>query len=1339
MDSGLRNEAGEGEMEGGGNEKGQESAERISRPEGEKGGSFDDSSKSKKCKDDGKQKENDSKDGGHGGQTRTVPMWKLFSLADNFDYLLMFLGTVGAALNGAALPCIMLLFGDLMDAFGSHAADARRLNHEVNKLTVKFTYIAAGAAVAGFLEMNCWMMTGERQSGRIRERYLKAILRQNVGFFDKETTTGEVIERMWGDTVLIQDAMGEKVGSFLQLITTFIAGFAVAFSRGWLLTLVMLSVVPLLAGSGAVMTTIIRKRASLGQDAYAEAGSLADQIVSSMRTVASFVGEKKAVEAYSMKIQKAYKSGIVQGFTNGCGMGSLMFIMFCSYALCLWSGSRFIAQHKGYTGGGVLTILFSVIVGSISLGQASPNLVAFGSGRAAAYKMFEVMQREPPIDIADMSGKVLPEVRGEIELRDVHFAYPSRPDVNIFNGFSLVMPAGKMAALVGESGSGKSTVVSLIERFYDPLSGTVCVDGVDIRSLQLKWWRQQLGLVSQEPVLFGTSIRENVAYGKEGATFEEIVSACKMANAHRFIMKLPNKYDTNAGDRGTQLSGGQKQRVAIARAILRNPKILLLDEATSALDTQSERIVQQALDSVMANRTTIVVAHRLSTIHNADMIAVVQRGRVIEIGQHQSLVNKPGGAYAALVSLQKCDEDVSEEKVDGCEGEEGIEEANGDGRLQHGMRAGRGLVIEQQVSDVHAYDGSDKMAQASEGAGAKRQGRDSILKDLLMSVIHSFRRRKNSDVEKGSATRGKGAMLRMAKLGLPDLHYGVLGLLGSTGQGLVFPAFSILLSHMLADFYKTDVNKIKSAANFWALLFVGLACWALVCMCVQLTLFTVVGERLVKRVREMTFATVVRQEIAWFDDPDNSAGVVGARLATDAALVKSIVSTQLSTSTQALVTVIAGLTVAFIASWRLSLVILAIVPIIGAAGVFQAQFIQGFSANAKLMYEQASKVANDAVSSIRTVAAFSAEDKVMGLYNERVVEPMRAGKKQAVISGFGMGFAQFALFNSHALSFWYGGKLVQKKLASLQDVFNVFFAIFMSARSVSHAQSAAPDVGKVKAAASSIFQILDRKSKIDPEETTGEIVQGSFRGEVEFEQVHFAYPTRPDIVVLRDFSLKIPPGITLALVGESGSGKSTVVTLIERFYDPDSGRVLVDGRDVRRLQVKWLRSQVGLVSQEPVLFASSIRENILYGRENATEAEVEAAARAANAHSFISHLPEGYNTLVGERGTQLSGGQKQRVAIARAIIKDPRILLLDEATSALDTESERLVQDALDRMMLQRTTIVIAHRLTTIRNADNIVVMNAGQVVEQGQHDELAAKPGGAYATLVSLNKLSVV
>ncbi|KAI7984521.1 ABC transporter B family member 11 [Camellia lanceoleosa] len=432
-------------------------------------------------------------------------------------------------------------------------------------------------------------------------------------------------------------------------------------------------------------------------------------------------------------------------------------------------------------------------------------------------------------------------------------------------------------------------------------------------------------------------------------------------------------------------------------------------------------------------------------------------------------------------------------------------------------------------------------------------------------------------------------------------------------------------------------------------------------------------------------------EIGWFDEVEHSIGAIGARLSTDTATMQALVGAALGQLVQDSATAVAGLAITFQASWQLALVILALIPLIGLNGFVQLKFMIGFNADSKMMYEEASQVANDVVGSIRTVASFCAEEKT--------------GIRQGLISGIGFGLSFALLFCVYTISFYAGSRLVEDGKTTFSDVFRVFFALTMAGIGISQSSSLAPDSTKAKTATASIFAILDRKSKIDPNDESGMTLE-RVKGEIELRHISFKYSTRPDVQIFCDLNLTIHTGKIVALVGESGCGKSTVIALLQRFYDLDSSHITLDGIEIQRLKLKWLRQQMGLVSQEPVLFNNTIRANIAYGKDGiVSEAEILAASEMANAHKFISGLQKEYETVVRERLVQLLGGQKQRVAIARAIVKSSKILLLDEAMSALDAKSERVVQDALDRVVVNRTTVVVAHRLSTIKNADVIAVV----------------------------------
>ncbi|CAL8990952.1 unnamed protein product [Prunus brigantina] len=705
--------------------------------------------------------------------------------------------------------------------------------------------------------------------------------------------------------------------------------------------------------------------------------------------------------------------------------------------------------------------------------------------------------------------------------------------------------------------------------------------------------------------------------------------------------------DTMVGEHGTQLSGGQKQRVAIARAILKDPRILLLDEATSALDAESERIVQEALDRIMINRTTVVVAHRLSTVRNADTIAVIHRGTIVEkVGPHSELIKDPEGAYSQLIMLQEMSSVPEQTAVNEHE------------RLSS---------VDSRRHSSQRFSNLQSISRESSGRGNSNHHSFSISYSVPTAVGSLETASAGHDIPASASSRvpPEVSLHRLAYLNKPEIPVLLLGTIAAAVNGAVLPIFGILISSVIKTFYEPP-PQLRKDSKFWALIFIVLGVVTFIALPARQYFFAVAGCKLIKRVRSMCYEKVVYMEVSWFDDPDHSSGAIGARLSADAASLRGLVGDALGLLVENSATAIAGLCIAFVACWQLALIILVLLPLLGLNGYVQVKFMKGFSAAVKKMYEDASQVANDVVGSIRTIASYCAEEKVIEF-------------------------------------FYAGDRLVAAGKTTFSDVFRVFFALVMTAVGVSQSGSLAPNLGKVKSSAASIFAILDRKSKIDSSDESGTTIE-NVKGEIELRHVSFKYPTRLDVPIFQDLCLTIHHGKTVALVGESGSGKSTVISLLQRFYDPDSDHITLDGVEIQKLQLKWLRQQMGLVCQEPVLFNDTIRANIAYGKEgNATEAEIIAAAELANAHKFISSLQQfgktmqGYDTIVGERGIQLSDGQKQRVAIARAIMKAPKILLLDEATSALDAESERMVQDALDRIMVDRTTIVVAHRLSTIK------------------------------------------
>ncbi|KAJ0989938.1 hypothetical protein J5N97_008294 [Dioscorea zingiberensis] len=1217
-----------------------------------------------------------------------VPFAKLFSFADGWDYLLMAIGSLGACVHGASVPVFFIFFGKLINIIGIAYLFPTTVSHRVAKYSLDFVYLAIVILFSSWTEVACWMHTGERQAAKMRLAYLRSMLEQDISLFDTEASTGEVIAAITSDIIVVQDALSEKVGNVMHYLSRFLAGFAIGFARVWQISLVTLSIVPLIAIAGGIYAYTATGLIARVRKSYVKAGEIAEEVIGNVRTVQAFVGEEKAVKMYKDALLKTYKYGKRGGLAKGLGLGSVHCVLFLSWSLLVWFTS--IIVHRGISNGGEsFTTMLNVVIAGLSLGQAAPSISTFVRARTAAYPIFEMIERSTVNKSSASSGKTLANVDGHIQFCNVKFSYPSRPDVLIFNGLNLDIPPGKIVALVGGSGSGKSTVISLIERFYEPLLGAILLDGHNIKDLEIKWLRQQVGLVNQEPALFATSIRENILYGKDDATLDEISRAAKLSEAITFINNLPERYETQVGERGVQLSGGQKQRIAIARAILKNPTILLLDEATSALDAESEKSVQEALDRVMVGRTTVMVAHRLSTIRNADMIAVVQRGKIIETGTHEQLMSDPLSAYGSLIQLQ---------------------EAASLQRVPHS----ESVSMSRPLSIKYSRELSSRTG--SFGASF-HSDKDSVSKYIP---------------ETSEQLKIKHVSLkRLYSMVGPDWIFGVFGTLGAFVAGSQMPLFALGVTQALVSFYmdwETTQREVKKISLFFS----GGAILAVIFYTIEHLNFGIMGERLTLRVRERMFAAILRNEIGWFDDTNNTSGMLSSRLESDASLLKTIVVDRSTILLQNVGMIVTSFIIAFILNWRLTLVILATYPLMVSGHISEKLFMQGYGGNLSKTYLKANMLAAEAVSNIRTVAAFCSEKKVIDLYADQLKEPAKHSFRRGQAAGIFYGVSQCFLFSSYALALWYGSVLMGKELASFKSVMKTFMVMIVTALAMGETLALAPDIIKGNQMASSVFEVLDRKSEIVND--VGEDV-GRIEGVIEMKGVEFSYPSRPGILIFKDFNLKAKAGKSMALVGSSGSGKSSVLSLILRFYEPSAGKVLIDGKDIRKLKLKSLRKHIGLVQQEPALFATTIYENIQYGKEGATETEIIEAAKLANAHSFISALPEGYSTKVGERGVQLSGGQKQRVAIARAIVKNPAILLLDEATSALDVESERIVQQALDRVMKNRTTVMVAHRLSTIQNADVISVLQDGKIIEQGNHSTLIENRDGPYFKLINLQQ----
>ncbi|KAK5988357.1 ABC multidrug transporter mdr1 [Cladobotryum mycophilum] len=1168
------------------------------------------------------------------------------SFAEPWDIFVLSLSSILAVSAGAAYPLLTVIFSQLAGTFRDFSQDAisgEKLREKTNQVTLYYVYLAVAQFTLVFISTVGFYYSGERVTQRIRHAYLKATIRQNMAFFDTRGI-GTVTNHIASDMNQIQESITSKLSIALMAAANFGSAFVISFIMSWKLALVLCSVFIAMLLVAYATTPYAIKYTIKSMGYYNSGTTIAQEAISSIKDVTASGSQTQLSRIYKELLKGAEKAGIKARTVVALSIGWANAMPCFGYALGFYAGARFLIA-KDVSFSGLTTATLVVVNGAFAIVRVIPTAQAFINGIASASAVFETIGRKSP------------------KTRSL------KKEVSVLKGVNIDIPSLKTTALVGLSGCGKTSIFGLLERFYEPVAGTITVDGHDLHALNLRWLRNQIGYVGQNPVLFSTSVYENIRHGLAKSdlsedvqrTRERVIQAAKLVGAHDFISSLPRGYETEVGEKGTMLSGGQRQRIAIARAIVADPKILLLDEATSALDTKSERIVQEALEAASRGRTTIIIAHRLSTIRNADKIVVMAAGQVVEEGTHEDLIALQG-TYSQLVDAQQVDvTDAVDETLGGLV----------EGEKKHKNSLPDLASDESTIREVSSRN----------------------------SAVIVNREREPAPESKPQATFMMAVRL-IVELNKPEWVFLLLGLVFAILAGFSLPGQSIPFAKTLGAFSiqaATESGKLQSTVNLWSLIFTVIGIYIFIIWSASGVFFAYTTERLSRRVRYRCLEYVLRQDIKFFDEEGHSTGAMSSMLSSSASDLAGLGGAVIGSILTFISTIVTGIILSVAIGWKLGLVCTATIPLTAMLGWVRLQFTSVFDNKVRLSGQQAATYASEAVSAIRTVAASGLEDHVLEQY--RQVQQKQAAKSLPPILRASVLYAtsQGVMFLAAALAFWYGCRLLESHEYTVSQFFICFLTLIWGASIAGTLFTFAPDVGKAMYAAAELKQLFDRQPVIDTWSNTGIPVEKTqIQGHISLRNVNFTYPNRAGHQVLRNCSIDIPSGKFVALVGASGCGKSTIVSLIERFYNPDSGTICLDGQDISQLNINNYRQLFSLVSQDPAIYSGTIRQNLLLGKsDEVSQGDIDRACRDANIYDFIISLPQGFDTAVGSSGTMLSGGQKQRISIARALLRNPQILLLDEATSALDSESEKLVQEALQKVVKSRTTLAIAHRLST--------------------------------------------